>query len=172
MHRGSVLPRGYRNEDRCRCLASSPHSWAHGMAIVLRSRCQLGHPHRVLPASSSASRLLVSDANPSPPKGLLALDPQLICYSWITGIAEVAQVVFVRKRLVEVQYLRTTISEEQREEFGYLTVDTIRRIESADFPAHSGIRFPQNPCSACPYLGLCLGKAGVGRCRPNAAARS
>jgi hypothetical protein len=21
-----------------------------------------------------------------------------------------------------------------------------------------GIRFPQNPCSACPYLGLCLGK--------------
>src|SRR5437870_11125005 len=40
------------------------------------------------------------------PDGLLALDPQLVCYSWMTGIsevAEVAQVVFVRKRLVEVQ---------------------------------------------------------------------
>src|SRR5271156_873362 len=76
----------------------------------------------------------------------------------MTGIAEVAQVVFVRKRLVEVQYLRTTITEEQRQEFGYLAEDTIRRIESADFLPHSGIRFPQNPCSTCPYLGLCLGK--------------
>jgi hypothetical protein len=45
---------------------------------------------------------------------VLALRPQMVCYSWITGIAELAQVVFVRKRLVEVQYLRTTISEEQR----------------------------------------------------------
>jgi hypothetical protein len=31
--------------------------------------------------------------------------PQLICYSWMTGIDTVAQVVFVRKRAVEVQYL-------------------------------------------------------------------
>ena len=84
--------------------------------------------------------------------------PQLVCYSWITGIAEVAQIVFVRKSLVEVQYLRTTITEEQRQEFGRLVEGTIRRIESADFPAHSGIRFPQNPCSTCPYVGLCLGK--------------
>src|SRR5439155_25993011 len=95
---------------------------------------------------------------PEEPDGLLALDPQLVCYSWITGIAEVAQVVFVRKRLVEVQYLQTTISDEQRQEFGELVEDTIRRIESAHFLPHSGIRFPQNPCPSCPYLGLCLGK--------------
>jgi hypothetical protein len=38
----------------------------------------------------------------------------------MTGIPEVAQVVFVRKRLVEVQYLRTTITDEQRQEFGHL----------------------------------------------------
>src|SRR5215469_6047058 len=31
-----------------------------------------------------------------PPDGLLALDPQLVCYSWMTGIHDVAQVVFVR----------------------------------------------------------------------------
>ena len=36
---------------------------------------------------------------PEEPAGLLALDPQLVCYSWVTGIADVAQVVFVRKRL-------------------------------------------------------------------------
>jgi len=99
-----------------------------------------------------------SSRYPEEPEGLLSLDPQLVCYSWITGIAEVAQVVFVRKSLVEVQYLRTTITDEQRQEFGRLVEGTIRRIESADFPAHSGIRFPQNPCSNCPYVGLCLGK--------------
>ena len=55
-----------------------------------------------------------SSRYPEEPEGLLSLDPQLVCYSWMTGIAEVAQVVFVRKRLVEVQYLRTTITDEQR----------------------------------------------------------
>jgi hypothetical protein len=92
------------------------------------------------------------------PAGVLALDSQMVCYSWITGISEVAQVVFVRKRLVEVQYLQTTISEEQRQEFGLLVQDTISQIESARFLPHSGVRFPQNPCSSCPYLGLCLGR--------------
>ena len=99
-----------------------------------------------------------SSRYPEKPEGLLSLDPQLVCYSWITGIVEVAQVIFVRKSLVEVQYLRTTITEEQRQEFGRLVESTIRRIESADFLPHSGIRFPQNPCSSCPYVGLCLGK--------------
>jgi hypothetical protein len=99
-----------------------------------------------------------SSRYPEEPAGLLSLDPQLICYSWITGIAEVAQIVFVRKSWVEVQYLRTTITEEQREEYGRLVENTIGRIEAADFLPHSGIRFPQNPCSSCPYVGLCLGK--------------
>jgi len=99
-----------------------------------------------------------SNRYPEEPEGLLSLDPQLVCYSWITGIAEVAQVVFVPKSLFEVQYLRTIITDEQRQEFGRLVKSTIRRIESADFPPHSGIRFPQNPCSTCPYVGLCLGK--------------
>jgi PD-(D/E)XK nuclease superfamily len=99
-----------------------------------------------------------SSRYPEEPQGLLALDPQLVCYSWVTGISEVAQVVFVRKRLVEIQYLRTTITDEQRREFGYLVEDTIRRIESAEFLPHSGIRFPQNPCSSCPYVGLCLNR--------------
>jgi hypothetical protein len=99
-----------------------------------------------------------SSRYPEEPGGLLMLDPQLVCYSWITGISEVAQVVFVRKRLVEIQYLRTTITEEQRNEFGQLVEDTVRRIEAAEFLPHSGVRFPQNPCTTCPYVGLCLGR--------------
>jgi CRISPR/Cas system-associated exonuclease Cas4 (RecB family) len=93
---------------------------------------------------------------PEEPVGLAALDPQLICYSWMTGIDEVAQVVFVRKRTVEVQYLRATITDEQRQEFETLVEDSVRRIESGLFLPHSGIRFPQNPCTTCPFLGLCL----------------
>ncbi|HEU0046319.1 MAG TPA: hypothetical protein VFQ43_01785, partial [Nitrososphaera sp.] len=106
-----------------------------------------------------------SSLYPEEPEGLLALDPQLVCYSWITGIAEVAQVVFVRKRLVEIQYFRTVISNEQREEFGYLVQDSIQRIESAEFLPHSGIRFPQNPCTSCPYIGLCLGRQDLAEAR-------
>jgi PD-(D/E)XK nuclease superfamily len=59
-----------------------------------------------------------SSRYPEQPEGLLALDPQLVCYSWMTGVSEVAQVVFVRKSLSEIQYLKTTITEKQREEFG------------------------------------------------------
>ncbi len=99
-----------------------------------------------------------SSRYPDQPDGLLSLDPQLVCYSWMTGISEIAQIVFVRKRRVEIQYLRTTISEQQRHDFGQLVAETVGRIESAQFLPHSGVRFPQNPCSTCPYLGLCLGK--------------
>ena len=90
------------------------------------------------------------------PAGLLALDPQLLCYSWMTGISEVAMVVFVRKRSPEIQYLRTKISEEQREQYGALVRDTIAQIESARFLPHSGIRFPNNGCVSCSFIGLCL----------------
>jgi PD-(D/E)XK nuclease superfamily len=99
-----------------------------------------------------------SSRYPEEPVGLLMLDPQLVCYSWITGISEVAQVVFVRKRLVEIQYFRTTITHAQCEEFGQLVDDTVRRIESAQFLPHSGVRFPQNPCTSCPFVGLCLNR--------------
>jgi len=102
-----------------------------------------------------------SSRYPEQPDGLLGLDPQLLCYSWISGISEVAQVLFVRKRLVEIQYLRTGITDEQRHEFSDLIQETIRQIESAQFLPHSGIRFPQNPCSTCPYVGLCLGKPAL-----------
>ena len=90
------------------------------------------------------------------PEGLLSLDPQLICYSWISGIPEVALVVFVRKHAPEIQYLRATISDEQRQEFGRLVETTIYQIEGAQFASRSGIRFPQNGCVSCPHLGLCL----------------
>ncbi len=30
-------------------------------------------------------------------------------------------------------------------------VSAVHRIEAAEFLPHSGIRFPQNPCTSCPY---------------------
>src|SRR5229473_1907315 len=93
---------------------------------------------------------------PDGPEGLLSLDPQLVCYSWISGIPDVALVVFVRKHAPEIQYLRASISEEQRQEFGRLAEITINQIEAGHFSPHSGIRFPQNGCVSCSHLGLCL----------------
>ncbi len=94
---------------------------------------------------------------PDEPGGLLSLDPQLICYSWMTRISDVALVVFVRKHHLEIQCLKASISEAQRLEFGRLVESTVGQIEGAQFPSHSGIRFPQNGCLSCAHLGLCLG---------------
>ena len=93
------------------------------------------------------------------PQGLLALDPQLICYSWMAGISDVALVVFVRKSAPEIQYLKTSIDEEQRREFGQLVETTVNQIESGHFLPHSGIRFPQNGCVSCPHLGTLSGRS-------------
>ena len=100
-----------------------------------------------------------SSRYPEEPEGLLALDPQLVCYSWISGISEVAIVAFVRKRMPEIQYLKTSISDEQRREFGDLVQTTISQIESGQFLPHGGIRFPRNACVGCAQLGLCLGNS-------------
>ena len=94
---------------------------------------------------------------PDEPEGLLSLDPQLICYSWMSGIADVALVVFVRKNHPEIQYIRASIEEEQRQDFGRLVNSTISQIEAGEFLPHSGIRFPMNGCTSCSHLGLCLG---------------
>jgi hypothetical protein len=93
---------------------------------------------------------------PEEPAGLLSLDPQLICYSWISGIHEVALVVFVRKQVPEIQYLKASITPGQHKEFGELIESTVGQIESGQFLRHSGIRFPMNGCMSCPHLGLCL----------------
>jgi hypothetical protein len=100
-------------------------AYVDGVGYLDRTRC-------VLEWKTSSSRYAEK------PEGLLALDPQLVCYSWMTGIPEVAQVVFVRKRLVEVQYLHTSITDEQRQEFGQLVTDTVEHIERAQFLAEPG----------------------------------
>jgi hypothetical protein len=90
------------------------------------------------------------------PAGLLSLDPQMICYSWASAIPDVAVVVFVRKSIPEIQYLKASITDEQRREYGRLVEATISQIQLGQFPPHSGIRFPQNGCVSCSHLGLCL----------------
>src|SRR6201998_2941578 len=70
---------------------------------------------------------------PEEPNGLLALDPQLICYSWMSGISEVALIAFVRKRFSEIQYLKTTITDQQREEFGRMVEATASHIQAGEF---------------------------------------
>jgi hypothetical protein len=92
---------------------------------------------------------------------LYSLDQQLIAYSWITGISDVALVVFVRKRFPEIQYLRTTINDHQRQEYGQLVRHTIRQIEASQFHPHTGVRFPQNGCLTCAFQGLCLDSPGL-----------
>ena len=68
-----------------------------------------------------------------------------------------AVVAFVRKCFTEIQYLKATISDQQRREFAQSVGATVGQIEAGQFATHSGIRFPQNGCLSCSQLGLCLG---------------
>jgi len=94
---------------------------------------------------------------PGQPEVLLALDPQLVCSSWRAGISDVTVIVFVRKNAPEIQYLKPSIDEEQRREFGRLVETTVNQIEAGQFLPHSGIRFPQHGCVSCSHLSICLG---------------
>jgi hypothetical protein len=93
---------------------------------------------------------------PEEPDGLVALDPQMICYSWMSGIQDVAMIVFVRKAVPEIQYFRAAITDAQRQDFGQMVEATVNQIEAGHFLPHTGIRFPQNGCVSCAHLGLCL----------------
>jgi hypothetical protein len=94
---------------------------------------------------------------PEEPTRLLALDPQLVCYSWVTGITEVAQVVFVRKRMVEIQYFRTAISENSAKSSAIWS----RTRSSGSKPPSSCLTVvsvsPRTPAPAVPTLGSVWG---------------
>lgn len=102
-----------------------------------------------------------SSSYPSSPDGIVSLDQQLIAYSWITGIANVALVVFVRKKKPEIQYLRASISDTQRSDYARLVDATIANVRRARFEPQPGIRFPQSGCLSCDYVGLCLGRQEI-----------
>ena len=81
---------------------------------------------------------------PEQPEGLISLDLQLVCYSWITGMSDVAIVAFVRKRVPEIQYLLASITDEQRREFGQLVDATValnRISELAECPLRRSPEF-------------------------------
>ncbi len=127
----------------------------HEFVAYIDAIGQLDGTKRLLEWKTTSARY------PDQPEGLTSLDLQLVAYSWITGISEVAIVAFVRKRVPEIQYLLASITEGQRQEFGELAEATARQIETAQFPSHPGIRFPQNGCVSCAHLGLCLGNEAL-----------
>lgn len=67
---------------------------------------------------------------------MTALDPQLLCYAWVTGIERVVQVVFARSRPVEVQYLQAVINSEIRQQVAIRVEHAISQFESGVVPAH------------------------------------
>jgi hypothetical protein len=64
---------------------------------------QLDGTHSLLEWKTTSSRY------PEEPDGLLALDPQLVCYSWMTGIAEVAPSASITARQLAMPELRRDV---------------------------------------------------------------
>lgn len=93
---------------------------------------------------------------------LLELDPQLVCYSWAAQKQEVCLVNFVRKKQPEIQYLHARIRKRQWKMLEQTIGLLASEMEGGYFYPRSGIRYPNNQCLNCAYLGLCLrGKALV-----------
>jgi len=93
--------------------------------------------------------------------GMLRLDDQLRTYSWVTGVPDVAFLVFVKGKTPRVQFLTDTVPEEDRLEAGRIVGrDMVAIVEAnkADFfPKIPGVRFPNNHCTFCEMLGICTG---------------
>ena len=68
----------------------------------------------------------------------------------MTGIADVSLVVFVRKTTPEIQYLKTSIDEEQRREFGQLVETAVEQIEAGHFLRTAEFAFHKADASAAP----------------------
>jgi hypothetical protein len=159
LQQGIALLACFQDDDRVRIPQPRRNLNVKIMRRLSRANDFLGYLDAIGYLDSTRSILewkATSSRYPEQPAGLLALDPQLICYSWLTGIAEVSLICFVRKRVPEIQYLSAVISEEQRNEYGRLVESTVAQIESGSFSAHSGIRFPHSACLGCPFIGLCL----------------
>jgi hypothetical protein len=116
LQQGIQLLDRFCQDDRIRILQprrnlqvkfSRPVSDKNDFVAFIDAIGKLDGTRRLLEWKTTSSRY------PEGPSGLLALDPQLFCYSWMAGIGEVAQIVFVRKRLVEIQYFQTTITDER-----------------------------------------------------------
>jgi PD-(D/E)XK nuclease superfamily protein len=93
------------------------------------------------------------------PEGLprmLELDPQLVCYSWVAQMQDVCLVNFVRKKRPEIQYLHARIRKRQWRTFAQSLDMLVSEMEAGHFYPRSGIRYPNNQCLNCSYLGLCL----------------
>lgn len=87
---------------------------------------------------------------------LLELDPQLGCYSWAAQEQRVCLVNFVRKKQPEIQYLHARIRKRQWKALEQTIEMLVSEMESGHYYARSGIRYPNNQCLNCAYLGLCL----------------
>ena len=63
---------------------------------------------------------------------------------------------FVRKKEPQIQYLHARIRKRQWRAFEQTLDMLVREMEGGHFYPRSGIRYPNNQCLNCAYVGLCL----------------
>jgi len=97
-----------------------------------------------------------SQSYPEGQPRLLELDPQLVCYSWTAQRQNVCLINFVRKKEPQIQYLHARIRKRQWRTFAQTVDLLVSEMEAGHFYPRSGIRYPNNQCLNCAYVGLCL----------------
>ena len=85
------------------------------------------------------------------------LDPQLRTGSLLSGIRNVAFLVFVKTRTPKIQYLPGYVTPELVEGVDSWLKEMYAKYRRKEFVMRAGIRFPNNQCTMCKMLPVCLG---------------
>jgi hypothetical protein len=89
--------------------------------------------------------------------GYAGLDPQLLTGALVSGIRRVAFLVLVKTREPKIQFHMGEITDANLQEVDEWLIEQYDRLVERRLPMRTGFRFPDNHCTQCAYLQMCLG---------------
>jgi hypothetical protein len=90
-------------------------------------------------------------------EGYAGLDPQLLTGALVSGIKKVAFLVLVKTREPKIQFHMGTITDANLEKIDHWLIKAYEDLLSRNLPMKTGFRFPDDHCTQCSYLPVCLG---------------
>lgn len=93
--------------------------------------------------------------------GYAALDPQLRTGALVSGIRNVAFIVFVKTKTPRIQVSYGTVTDFLVEQIDLWLKEQYHKLVEGRLHMRSGIRFPNEQCLNCDFLCKCLGREDI-----------
>ena len=90
-------------------------------------------------------------------EGYAGLDPQLLTGALVSGIRKVAFLVLVKTREPKIQLHMANVTDRNLEKIDEWLMEQYDRLIERRLPMRTVFRFPDNHCTQCDYLQVCLG---------------